>query len=108
MSMLKNWSVTSCSNCGTHNVCYGDDYEEDWNCDYCGYGSPLLLDKDAVDCEDIVNIIESELENANWHSMMDYPRKVLDILKKHAEDEENESSFKSTFIDLMESLYEMI
>jgi len=83
---MNDYVHAKCNNCDYNYIIYGEDL--DTTCEMCENDSIQFIHfEDITDADVILNMIECELENANYHSMMDLPYALYNELKVCENDE---------------------
>lgn len=77
---MHDYQLNKCSKCEYSEIVYKED--EPIDCYHCGSSSQLINYDFITDAEVILDIIESELENANYHSLTAFPREFYEAFRQ--------------------------
>lgn len=75
--------VGVCSTCGDRQIFYDniEDYEQ--NCEICDDGTYVEVNEKEYETRDYVNIMEDDLTNGNYHSIVELPELIYNTMNKY-------------------------
>lgn len=78
---MNDYQLNECLSCGYSEIVYKED--EPIDCYICQDTSQLINYEKIRDAHTILEIIESALENANYHSLTSFPREFYEAFRQN-------------------------